>query len=223
MRTLLKIGGWIAVVLLAILILPALAVAAEAAGDVLPEGTPWWANLVYALVTALVGMFAVPYMARKTQAAKAEAEKLRAEGLKDGIQARHILVSDLKVFLLEFCSTKLERDLPRLLTKVAARKLDADAIKLELKAWGKEAKKEAITYFKTQGLDIVGMVGDAYLDKALRWAADRVSPFPGKETAVKLVEEKYTNWLTEKGVDYVREQWLNGGTPEKPVVVPSGA
>jgi hypothetical protein len=207
-------------VMLACLLLPGLALAEEVASNPLPKDAPWWAQLVYAAVTALVGMFAVPYLARKAQAAKEERDKLRAEGLANGIQARHVLVSDLKRFLWDYCAILLEKRLPKLLPVILASKMDGTAIKEELRTWGSDAKAAAIEYFQTQGLDIVALVGDAYLDKAVRWAADRVSPFPGKDTAVQLAEAKYTNWIVEKGVDYVREQWLNGGTPEVPVKTP---
>ena len=216
-----KVCSVLCLVMLACLLLPGLAFAEEVASTALPTDAPWWAQLVYVAVTAIVGMFAVPYLARKAQAAKEERDKLRAEGLANGVQARHILVADLKRFLFDYCSTILEKRLPKLLPLIVSSKMDATAIKDELRSWGAEAKDEAIDYFKMQGLDIVALVGDGYLDQAVRWAADRVSPFPGKETAVKLAEEKYTNWLVEKGVDYVRNQWLSGGTPEAPVKAPT--
>lgn len=207
-------------VMLAFVLFPGLAFAAEATSSALPVDAPWWVQIVYAIVTALVGAVALPYLARKAQAAKQEVEKLRAEGLVNGVQARHILVADLKHFLIDYCSTLLEKRLPKLLPKIAARQLTAVEIKAELHEWGKEAKDAAKVYFQEQGLDIVALIGDAYLDQAVRWAADRVSPFPGKETAVQLVETKYTDWLVAKGVDYVRDQWVNGGTPDAPVKTP---
>lgn len=211
-----KVCSVLCLVMLACLLIPGLALAEEATSSAIPKDAPWWAQLVYAAVTALVGMFAVPYLARKAQAAKEERDKLRAEGLANGVQARHILVADLKRFLFDYCSTLLEKRLPKLLPLIVSSKMDSIAIKEELRAWGQDARAAAVEYFETQGLDIVALVGDSFLDQAVRWAADRVSPFPGKETAVQLAEAKYTNWLIDKGVDYVRNQWLNGGTPEVP-------
>lgn len=207
-------------VMLAFVLLPGIVFAAEATSSALPVDAPWWVQIVYAVVTALVGVVALPYLARKAQAAKQEVEKLRAEGLANGVQARHILVADLKRFLIDYCSTLLEKRLPNILPKIVSGQLSAAAIKDILHEWGAWAKAAAKTYFQEQGLDIVALIGDAYLDQAVRWAADRVSPFPGKETAVQLAETKYTNWIVEKGVDYVRDQWVKGGTPDVPVTTP---
>jgi hypothetical protein len=189
--------------------------AAEAtAMPVPPAGQPLWAQIVEVVLMLVITAFATPYLARKAAAAKAEAVKLKAEGLVHGVNARHILTIDLKRFLIDFCATTMEKKLPALLPQILAGDMDASDIKAELKKWGMEAKNSAKAYFKTQGLDIVELVGDAYLDQAIRWAADNVSPFPGKETAVTLAEEKYSNWLVAKGVDYVRTKWLKGETPE---------
>jgi hypothetical protein len=124
------------------------------------------------------------------------------------LKARELLVADLKHFLLDWCSNKVEQEMPLLAAQVLTKKLDKDAIKAKLKVWGAEAKAAAIDYFKTQGLELVALVGDKYLDDAIRWAADRVSPFPGKETAVALATDKYSNWLVDKGVEWARENWL---------------
>ena len=104
--------------------------------------------------------------------------------------------------------TIMEQKLPKLLPRILAQQMKSDDIKVELHAWGVEARAAAIDYFRVQGLDIVALVGDAYLDQALRWAADRVSPFPGSATAVTLAQEEWSNKLVAHGVDWVREHWL---------------
>ena len=214
-----KVCAVLCLVMLAFVLLPGLAFAEEAPAA-MPEGSPWWAHLVYVIVTGLVGTLALPYLARKAQAAKQEVEKLRAEGLSNGVQARHILVADLKRFLIDYCATLLEERLPRLLPLIASSQLSAEKIKNTLRSWGKEAKLAAVEYFKTQGLDIVALVGDAYLDQAVRWAADRVSPFPGLETATMLAEKKWTNKLIAYGIDWVRESCLKQEGQEGAVSVP---
>jgi hypothetical protein len=216
-----KVCAVLCLVMLAAFLLPAVASAAEAT-NALPEGSPMWAQLVYVIVTALVGMLAVPYLARKAQAAKQEAETLRAQGLSSGVHARHLLVVDLKHFLIDYCSTLLEEKLPILLPRILSEKMSSDSIKTILREWGADAKQAAVRYFDAQGLSIVALIGDHYLDQAVRWAADRVSPFPGKETAVQLAQDEYTNWLIDKGVDYVRSQWATGGTPDAPASTPAG-
>jgi hypothetical protein len=200
--------GWFVVLLLFLALVPCIAFAEEAA-EVLPPGTPAWAHLVYVIITAVIGTIAVPFLARKAQAAKEEAAKLRTEGALTSLNARKVLIMELKNFLLDHCITVLEREIPNLAARVLTEKLGKDDIKAVLRKWGYQARAAAVEYFASQGVDLVATVGDAYLDAAIRWAADRVSPFPGKETAVELATEKYSNMLIEKGVDYVRNRISN--------------
>jgi len=199
---------WLVAVMFSMLLFPLVAMAQEVSPPATVDG-PWWAQLLYAALAATISAFVVPYLARKAQAAKEEAATLRTQGLAQGLKARELLLAELKSFLLEYCANKVEKEMLALATEVLAKKLDTTAIKVRLKSWGAEAKTAAIDYFETQGLDIVELVGDKYLDEAIRWAADRVSPFPGKGTAVALATEKYSNWLVDKGVDWVRTRWLD--------------
>jgi len=201
----------IAAVALVSLLFPLTAFAQEAAPTTI-DG-PLWAQLLYAALAAIISAFAVPFLARKAKAAQEEAEALRSQGLAEGMRARKLLVADLKHFLLDWCANKVEKEMPVLAAQALTHKLDKDAIKAKLAVWGAEAKAAAIDYFQTQGLELVALVGDQYLDDAIRWAADRVSPFPGKETAVALATEKYSNWLIEKGVDWARDHWLKDEDP----------
>ena len=56
---------------------------------------------------------------------------------------------------------------------------------------------------------VLAAVGDEFLDKLIERAANEVSPFPGKETAVALLTDNITDLLIEKGVDYVRAKYLS--------------
>ena len=46
------------------------------------------------------------------------------------------------------------------------------------------------------------------------YTADKVSPFPGKDTAVTLLQDEWTNRLAKFGTDWVRSKWL--GQEEQP-------
>jgi len=197
-------------ILIGILILfPAAVMAQEVAAPALPSDAPWWAQLLYPIIALALSAFAVPYLRNKAKAAKEEAQKLQSEGLANGLKARDLIIAQMKAFLLDFCANKAEKEMPSIAAKALAKELNSDQIKVILRSWGTEAREAAIDYFKTQGLDLVAMVGDKYLDDAIRWAADRVSPFPGGETAKVFLEEKASNWLVQKGVEYAREKWLD--------------
>lgn len=173
------------------------------------EGTPLWMQIVYMVVTALVAALLLPYLKRKAQAASEELKTLQVEGVKAGIEARVTLVAELKQFLFERAVSIAEKEFPKLAGMVLKQKLGTDAIKNELHRWGNSLKLEALDYFKGQGVDLLAAVGDSYLDKAIEYVANRVSPFPGKDTAVELAKEKVSNMIIEKGVDIIREKLLS--------------
>ncbi len=55
-------------------------------------------------------------------------------------------------------------------------------------------------------------MGDKALTELISAAASRVSPFPGKETAVELLDDKVVPLLLNYGVDWVRKYYLGNHT-----------
>ena len=123
------------------------------------------------------------------------------------------LASQVEEFLHMRAADIAERRFPVLCQKVLADGLgknDVQTVKDELRSWGKELKEEALSFFKVLGLDLLDEFGDKYLDQLIEHVANRVSPFPGKDTAVELLTSKGPNWIINRGVQVVRHKYLDG-------------
>jgi hypothetical protein len=165
---------------------------------------PIWAQMVYAVVTVLVASFLLPFLRRLAEKARAEAEQAAQN-------SREKLVARLKEVALDGAYVIAEERFPKIaawILKNKGSKPSVDDVKNELKSWGSELKDRLVVYFRNEGIDIVKEVGDAMLDNVVRWAADKTSPFPGKETAVSLLIDDWTNRLMKFGTDWVRDHWL---------------
>lgn len=175
---------------------------AEAATDVI-AAAPAWTQIVYAVVTALIAMFLLPYLKRQSEKARAEAESASGD-------AKGKLVARIKVMALDQAAIIAEQRLPALAQAALDKKLDKDGIKAELKQWGEILKVNLKEYFRTSdGIDLAVVVGDKALDDIIRWAADNTSPFAGKETAVALLQDDWSNKLVAYGVEWVKNNWLS--------------
>lgn len=169
--------------------------------DVL-EGQPLWAQIVYATVTALVAMFVLPYLKRLSEKARAEADSSN-QGAKETLLFR------VKAIAADLAANIAEQRFPVLAAKLATTRLSVVEIKAEMKTWGIDLRTKLVEYFKREGIDLLETVGDSMLDEVVRWAADKVSPFPGKDTAVTLLQDEWTNRLAKFGTDWVRSKWLD--------------
>lgn len=166
---------------------------------------PWWATLILSLVSLVLTTFAVPFLHARKQAEDAKIAALEKEAVLTTMQQRELLSARLKSFLLRTAGIKVERDFPKLAQMVLDKRLNnVDAIKAELYRMGADLKQDAILYFGNQGIDLVAAVGDKYLDDLVRWAADKVSPFPGKDTAVTLLTDTVSNKIVDYGVHYFK-------------------
>lgn len=174
--------------------------------DVL-EGQPLWTQIVYATVTALVAMFVLPYLKRLSEKARAEADSSN-QGAKETLLFR------VKAIAADLAANIAEQRFPVLAAKLATTRLSVVEIKAEMKTWGIDLRTKLVEYFKREGIDLLETVGDSMLDEVVRWAADKVSPFPGKDTAVTLLQDEWTNRLAKFGTDWVRSKWL--GQEEQP-------
>lgn len=179
-----------------LLTIPAIIFGAEPVAQVAAE-QPAWVGIVVTVLGTLITAVLVPYL-KKLQG-KVEAEKVEAQH-----GAKSLLIGRVKSFLLDQAIVIAERDFPVIVRKVAAGEIKTaeDARKL-LYALGGELRGDLIEFFNNEGIDIVATLGDKYIDQLIRWAADKVSPFPGKETATALVS-KGADVALEKGLDYVK-------------------
>lgn len=165
---------------------------------------PLWAQIVYAVATCLVASFLLPYLRRLAEKARAEAEAAAQN-------SREKLIARLKEVAVDGAYVIAEERFPKIAAWILTNKgskPSVEDVKSELKSWGNELKDRLVVYFRNEGIDIVKEVGDAMLDDVVRWAADKTSPFPGKETAVSLLIDDWTNRLVKYGTDWVRDHWL---------------
>ncbi len=177
------------------------------------KSLPTWLQYLIGILSTIVTAFLVPFLKRRTIAAKAEAEKHSAEATQAHVNARGILVSRLQEFLWGTAEAIAEKKFPALAQKIAGGQLkNAQDIKKELYAWGGDLRSDAIAYFNNQGIDILAAVGDDFLDKLIERAANKVSPFPGRDTAKELLQKHATDWLIKQGVEWVRRKYEHAAT-----------
>lgn len=160
------------------------------------------------IIGLVLTAFAIPWLRNMSKKAKAEAEV-------SGIEKGSAIFERVKSFVLRRVSDLIEEQYPEIAAEALAGNLNADAIKTRLYGLGRELKAEAIDYFQGQGLDVVKEIGDDALDKLIRSAANQLSPFPGKSTAVVLAESTVSNMIVDKGVEWAASKFFNADSPDQ--------
>lgn len=156
-------------------------------------------NGVITVLGIIIARYAVPWLNGLSEKAKAEIENKELE-------TREHLVYMAKNFIYENAQNIVEREFPTIAEKILRGELkDKNDIKLELYRLGSILKTETITVFAKQNINIVAEVGNEFLDYLIETAANQVSPFPGKETAVEFLKKGVAKSIITKGVNYVRE------------------
>jgi hypothetical protein len=207
-------------------LLPVLAqeVGSDAPSIPLPPASTDWKQWVAYVLVLVVTVFLLPFLKQRAAAAQAEAEKLRSEASNLDLQSKAVVLRELEAFLFSTAAVIAEKNFHRLASKIVNKEMTSKAeVKAELASWGAELKRLAIEHFQRQGVDVLTMVGDEYLDRAIAYAADRVSPFPGLETAKFLLQEHVSNAVVKYGVEWVRRRLLAEGdlTPPAPAPTPT--
>lgn len=167
-----------------------------------------WQDVVLTIVStvsmALITTLLVPWLRAKSQQAASEGQSSKLK-----------LAQSLALMV---AANYAERRLPAIAQIVIDRRrnggaLSRDFVKSLLYQMGVEAKEELKAALTSHGIDWAFELGHDGLARLLRWAADRVSPFPGKETAVELLG-KGGETLLEKGVSWLRDNVLNDTVEE---------
>lgn len=172
------------------------------------DSLPAWIEILVAALSTLVVTFLVPFLRRKGLAAKAERDAHEASAANSTISARGLLVSRLQEFLYGSAAAIAEKRFPILASKIVEKNMSKKEVKLELRKWGSMLKEDAYIYFGHQGIDLAKTVGGEWVGKMIERAANKVSPFPGRETAKELLKSKVSGWLIDKGVDWVKMKYL---------------
>jgi len=207
------------------LFIPMLAEAASNTPAAVAEIVPFWAQILGTILAAIATVVLTPLAYKmslrqdaEVRKAEAEAEAAKAAGTYNAMMQRKLLSERLKAFLLRAAANISERRFPELARNIKAgmfslhdKEASRLAIKAELRKWGADLKQQAVDYFEDQGIDLVEEFGDKALDHLIEWAANKVSPFPGKETAVAMLQDNVSDLLIEKGVGAIR-LWIDKRT-----------
>jgi len=181
--------------ILMLMLIPLMLMAQEAAPDaVAVDGMPVWLQGLIALVATLVTTVLVPWLRKKTKA--------------EMVLTKDNLLSYVRNEALLLVANIAERDLPIIAKKIQDGSLNSrDEVKALLYSLGDKALDQLKKQFHDQGIDLVKEFGEHGLRRVIRWAADKINPFPGKETAATLVETG-ADILLDKGIEYARTRWL---------------
>lgn len=164
--------------------LPVSLVAAEAVPVLaVPDGAPWWAGLVVMAVSTIVLPFVTNYLKKAADAKKAQLDSAVLD------RKQRIFLS-LQSYALERSASYAERDLVTLAQMIVTKEItQKEKVKEYLKGLGRRLKSDLILYAKDNfTVDLLAEFGDKYVDELIEWAANKVSPFPGRETAVALLQ-----------------------------------
>lgn len=171
---------------------------------------PWWAELVGSVVTFVLMYVFLPWINSLRKQAEAKAAEANAKADESVESRRDVLISRLRVFLLDHAAAMAEKNFPVLAKMVIEGKLKTAAkVRAVMVQWGAQLRDEAVKYFEDQGTNLDDEVGDAYIDSMIEIVANAVSPFPGVETSKALLQNNMSDLLIKKGVDWMRYNYAD--------------
>lgn len=122
---------------------------------------------------------------------------LKARATKERDEDQSLLRNQLRLGALDIAQTLAERSLPIIAQAVEDGEIkDVQSAKAALYEIGRIGREELRAIYP----DIARRLGDRAIDQALRYAADNVNPFPGKDTAKALLSGGAKR-LLELGID----------------------
>jgi hypothetical protein len=199
------------------------AIAAEAVASapvVTSSGEPpMYVQIIVGIFGTIFTMFIVPFLRNSSEAAKARLLQHQIDSSKSLLEQKQQILDMLQEFALSRAASIGEKRWPILAGKIMHGKMNEKSeIKEELKEWGEDLKQECLDYFSTQNIDLIKLLGESAIDQAIEFAANKVSPFPGKETAVHLLKDGAAKLLVDHGVDWVRDH-MNASAQVVPVPI----
>lgn len=184
-----------------------------AADPVAAESSPWYMNGLTALFMSAITYFVIPFLKAKSLAASEEA-KLHVFNQQKSITEQKVAFFDMvRAYIFTRAEAIGEKQWPLLCKKIVSKQINTVTdVKAELYLWHQTLRDEVVAFFKTQNIDVLGELGTKTVDQWIESAANEVSPFPGKETAVAVLEDNVANTLIEKGVEWMKS-YLNSTAP----------
>lgn len=129
------------------------------------------------------------------------------------LSQKQIVLNQVMAYVAEHALAISQKNFPLLAQDILAGKYrDPHFIQEELNRWLTEIKNDTIAYFNQGGVDVIAVIGDKALVELINAAASRVSPFPGKDIATELLDDKVVPMLLNYGVDWVRKYYLGAHT-----------
>lgn len=110
------------------------------------------------------------------------------------------------IFSMQRAVNVIEKDYPLLVEGISNRDSKENltsVVKNSLYAFGAETKQSLIQHFKQEGFDLVSELGEECVEDIIRYAVDRVSPFPPGSTTSDMIVS-----LASKGADQGKAQLM---------------
>ena len=183
--------------------------AAPIAAPVVPDGAPWWAqiavNAIWMILVALLIPLLKHWLEKRAENEKAQAKMATSQTALSDISTQSVITTELKIYLYEAAQAILEREFLDIVRKVASGQLNTpELVKAELYKLGDILHERAVLHFKSRGVDIIQVVGESYLNALIEQAANKVSPFQGRESSKALLEPGVSNDLLTNGIQPIQ-------------------
>lgn len=197
--------------IIALLALPAVMLAEEAAATP-PADTPQWLSILMTIISTAVLPFVIKFLNRKADESKKKAEAAELESSSTLVKVRNEFI-DLRLipFLYSSAAHLAETRLPSILKDAS------DGGGFDWKAHLKALKDELLDLtkekFAAEGIDIVKNLGEKYLDSLLDRALAKAIPFlpefarPIAEEKGDDLTDKLSGLIMDKGLDYAKK-WV---------------
>lgn len=177
---------------------------AEVAADVPVTEPAGWVTILLAVLGTIVVPYITNYLKKASDAKKVELEV-------SGLDKKEKIKISLQAFAFERAEAYVEKDFLVLAKMIAMGEIkDMDKVKDYLKGLGSRLRDDLIVYAKEQfDVDIIADYGSKVVDGWIESVANRVSPFPGKDTAEALLKGGAQK-LIDNGVKRVQSMVLSG-------------
>lgn len=170
---------------------------------------PGWMKIVLSGLMVLWTTLLLPWLQSKVAQQKAQASLHQIDMNTSLLTQRKIIFDNVLAYVSEHALAIAQRNFPLLAQDILEGKFrDPHFIRAELAKWTDEIKNDTINYFKSGGIDLLAVIGEKALVELINAAASKVSPFPGKDIAVELLDDKVVPLLLNYGVDWVRKYYL---------------
>lgn len=137
------------------------------------------------IIATAVGTIMVALVPLLVQLIRAYTARIKVAADADSQTTLEKVKNQAAVLALTLAENLAEKELPKLAAKVRAGTItSSEAVKAELHSLGVVALQDLKTALPTAAETL----GDDALKALIRYAADKVSPFQGKETAVEMLQ-----------------------------------